>query len=228
MTYSSSILKRVTKWRLGESLEEAKDSAATSNILLNVSEFESIDEATESLVAMSSAYDELTKTQIVDKLNNVGNNFSISTDGLATALQKSASALKTAGNDMDEAIALVTAGNAVVQDPDSVGAGMRTIALRLVGTEAAKEELESLGEDTSDFVVQTSAKSQQAVKDFTRVASNDFKGFDILDDNGNFKSTYEIMLGLSKIYAEIVETDKKYGSNMANGLLETIAGNVFA
>lgn len=113
--------------------------------------------------------------------------------------------------------------NAVVQDPDSVGTGLRTISLRLVGTEAAKEELETLGEDTSDFVVQTSAKSQQAVKDFTRVASNDFKGFDILDDNGNFKSTYEIMLGLSKIYAEIVETDKKYGSNMANGLLETIA-----
>lgn len=125
---------------------------------------------------------------------------------------------------MDEAIALVTAGNAVLQDPESVGAGLRTISLRLVGTESAKEELESLGEDTSDFVIQTSAKSQQAVKDFTRVASNDYKGFDILDDNGNFKSTYEIMLGLSEIYAEIVETDKKYGSNMANGLLETIAG----
>lgn len=156
--------------------------------------------------------------------SNRMNNFAISTDGLATALQKSASALKTAGNDMDEAIALVTAGNQVVQDPDSVGAGLRTIALRITGTEAAKQELESLGEDTSDFLVQTSAKSQQAIKDFTKVASNNFKGFDILDDNGNFKSTYEILLGISEIYDEIVETDKQYGSNMANGLLETLAG----
>lgn len=59
---------------------------------------------------MSQAYKDLDKIDIVDKLNNIGNNFSISTDGLATALQKSASALTTAGNDMDEAIALVTAG----------------------------------------------------------------------------------------------------------------------
>lgn len=101
---------------------------------------------------------------------------------------------------------------------------LRTIALRITGTEAAKEELESLGEDVDDFVVRTTAKSQQAIKDFTKVASNNFQGFDILDDNGNFKSTYDILLGISEIYDEIVKTDKQYGSNMANGLLETLAG----
>lgn len=72
---------------------------------------------------MSAAYNELEKIDIVDKLNNIGNNYAISTDGLAVALQASASALKTAGNDMDEAVALVTAGNQVVQDPNKVGAG---------------------------------------------------------------------------------------------------------
>ena len=94
-------------------------------------------------------------------------------------------------------------------------------------TEEAKEELEELGEDTSDFVVQTASKSQEAIKNFTKVASNSFKGFDILDENGNYKSTYDILLGISEIYQEIVETDKKYGSNMANGLLEEIAGDEF-
>lgn len=173
---------------------------------------------------MSAAYNELEKIDIVDKLNNIGNNYAISTDGLAVALQASASALKTAGNDMDEAVALVTAGNAVVQDPNKVGAGLRTIALRITGTESAREELEALGEDVDDFVVQTTAKSQQTIKDFTKVASNNFEGFDILDDNGNFKSTYEILLGISEIYEEIVATDKKFGSNMANGLLEALAG----
>ena len=34
---------------------------------------------------------------------------------------------------MNEAVALITAGNAVVQDADSVGTGMQTIALRLTG-----------------------------------------------------------------------------------------------
>ena len=58
--------------RLGESLEQAAESAQVSNILLNVSEFENIDDATESLVAMSQAYQEFDKIDIVDKLNNIG------------------------------------------------------------------------------------------------------------------------------------------------------------
>ena len=53
--------------RLGESLEEAKQSAQDANILFNVSEFGSIDEATESLVSMSQAYKELEKGEIIDE-----------------------------------------------------------------------------------------------------------------------------------------------------------------
>ena len=40
--------------------------------------------------------------------------------------------------------------NAITQDPSSVGAGMRTISLRLVGTETAKQELSDLGEETDE------------------------------------------------------------------------------
>lgn len=173
---------------------------------------------------MSQAYKDLDKIDIVDKLNNIGNNFSISTDGLATALQKSASALTTAGNDMDEAIALVTAGNQIAQSPDSVGAGMRTIALRIQGTEEAKEQLEALGEDTEDYIVQTTSKIDESVRNFTAVASNNFKGISLLDSNGNYRSTYEILQDIADIYEEIQETDKKYGTNHEQGLLELLAG----
>jgi len=97
-TTGLTIQQSTADWmRLGETLDDAKESAKDAAILFNVSEFGSIDEATESLVAMSAAYDDLDKLDIIDKLNNVGNNFSISTDGLATALQLSASSLKTAG-----------------------------------------------------------------------------------------------------------------------------------
>ena len=213
--------------RLGESLKEASESAKTANILMNVSEFQSIDEATKSLIAMSAAYDDLSKMQIIDKLNEVGNNYSISTSGAAEALQASASALRTAGNDMDEALALVTAGNQIVQDVSKAGNGLRTIALRLTGTKSAKEELEELGEDT-DSLITTQSKLRDTIKEATAVASNQFKGFDILDDNGNYKSTYEIMLGIAQIYQEIVDTDKELGRNNANLLLETVAGKTRA
>ena len=213
--------------RLGESLKEAAESAKVANILMNVSEFESINEATKSLIAMSAAYDNLSKMNIIDKLNEVGNNYAISTSEAATALQNSASALKTAGNDMDESLALITAGNAVVQDASKVGTGMRTIALRLTGTKSAKEALEELGEDTDSMLV-TQSKLRDTIKEATAVASNNFKGFDILDDNGNYKSTYEIMLGIAEVYNEILETDKQLGRNNANLLLESVAGKVRA
>lgn len=58
--------------RLGESLDEAAESAKTANILLNVSEFDNIEDATKSLVSMGQAYKDLDKLTIVDKLNEVG------------------------------------------------------------------------------------------------------------------------------------------------------------
>ena len=58
--------------RLGESLDTASESAKAANILLNVSEFDSIDSATESLISMSQAYKELDKMEIIDVANKLG------------------------------------------------------------------------------------------------------------------------------------------------------------
>lgn len=100
---------------------------------------------------------------------------------------------------------------------------LRTIALRLTGTKAAKEELEELGEEI-DNVATTTSKLRDTIMSATRVASNGFQGFDILDENGNYKSTYQILQGIADVYQEIVETDKEFGTNNINLLLETLAG----
>lgn len=223
-TTAKQIQNSTADWmRLGESMNQAAESAKGANVLLNISEFEGIDKATESLVSMSQAYKDLDKMDIIDVLNNIGNNYSISTDGLATALKDSASALVTANNDLNEAVSLTTAGNAITQDPSKVGAGLRTISLRLVGTEEAKQELSDLGEET-DGMITTVSKLRDTIMDATKAASSDGKGFDILDSNGNYKSTYEIMQGLADLYDNIVKKDKELGTNNLNLLLETIAG----
>ena len=223
-TTAKQIQNSTADWmRLGESMNQAAESAKDANVLLNVSEFEGIDEATESLVSMSQSYKNLDKMDIIDVLNIIGNNYSISTDGLATALKDSASALVTANNDLNEAVSLTTAGNAITQDPSKVGAGLRTISLRLVGTEEAKQELSDLGEET-DGMITTVSKLRDTIMDATKAASSDGKGFDILDSNGNYKSTYEIMQGLADLYDNIVKKDKELGTNNLNLLLETIAG----
>lgn len=101
--------------------------------------------------------------------------------------------------------------------------GIRTIALRLTGTKEAAEELEEMGEDTSDMIVSQS-KMRELIMNATKVASNNYKGFDIQDELGRYKSTYEIMLGLSQIWDEIRQADLKTGDNRQNLLLESIAG----
>lgn len=46
----------------------------------------------------------------------------------------------------------------------------------------------------------------------------------MLDDNGNLRNTYQILLDIAKVYKEIQEEDKKAGTNRANALVETLAG----
>ena len=98
------------------------------------------------------------------------------------------------------------------------------ISLRLLGTEEAKNELASLGEDVDDFVVQTQSKIDETVRSYTSVASNAFKGISVLDENGNYRSTYEILRDISLVYQEILEADKKAGTNRGQALLEVLAG----
>lgn len=62
------------------------------------------------------------------------------------------------------------------------------------------------------------------MRNFTAVASNNFKGVSLLDANGNYRSTYEILQDIADIWQEIAELDKQTGSNRKNGLLELLAG----
>ena len=71
-TTAKQIQNSTADWmRLGESMNQAAESAKDANVLLNVSEFEGIDEATESLVSMSQAYKDLDKMDIILSLIHI-------------------------------------------------------------------------------------------------------------------------------------------------------------
>jgi len=99
---------------------------------------------------------------------------------------------------------------------------LRTIALRLTGTEAAREELQALGEDVDDFVVTTTSKMDQQIKDLTKTQGS--FGVSLLDMNGNYRSTYEVLLDIAKVWDKIAEEDLVTGENRQNALLEMMAG----
>lgn len=119
--------------RLGQSMEEAKQSSVNANILKNVSEFDNINDATSALISMQAAYKDLTQTELIDKLDNIGNRYAVSTDELATGLQKSGATLSLMGNNIDESVALLTAANSQIQNIDTVAAGEKVISLRIAG-----------------------------------------------------------------------------------------------
>lgn len=121
--------------RLGYGFEDAQGLAEVANIYAVVGdEIEGVEGATESLISTMAAFkDEMNgmsntdfAMSIIDKFNEIGNNFAISSGGIGEALERSASSLMAANNTIDESIALITAANTVVQDPEQVGRLMPT------------------------------------------------------------------------------------------------------
>lgn len=175
--------------RLGYSFTDSQELAKTANVYAVVGdEIASVDDATQSIVSTMTAYkDEVTDSmQIADKFNEVGNNYAISSGGLGEALQRSASSMAAANNSLDESIALITAANTVVQDPETVGNAFKTVSMRIRG---ATTELEEAGESTEGM-----AESTATLRDEIKALA----GVDIMENDNTFKSTYDILDELSQ------------------------------
>lgn len=102
--------------KLGYNIEEASKMAESALVYTNVGDNVDVETGSQSIISTMKAFGiEANNTMsIVDKFNEVGNNFAITTKGIGDALQVSASAAAEAGNSLDETIALITAANTVV------------------------------------------------------------------------------------------------------------------
>lgn len=188
--------------RLGYDIADSAALADAAIVYKNVGDgIESIDDASTSIISTMKAFgveaeDVMT---IVDRFNEVDNRFSISSKGIGDALLRSASSLATAGNTLDESIALITAMNEVVQDPDVVGTSLKTIASRLRTT---KGELEELGED-AEGAAESITALQTKLLNLTHGKVNIFES-----DNVTFKSTYDIMQELASVWGEMNDLEQ--------------------
>ena len=194
--------------RLGYNFEESQKLAEVANIYAVVGdEIENVDVATESIISTMKAFNinANDSISIVDKFNEVGNNFAISSGGIGEAMKRSASSMAAAGNTIDETIALITAANTVVQNPEKVGTAFKTISMRIRG---AKTELEEAGEST-EGMAESTAKLQKEIKALS--------GVDIMKNKDEFKSTYQILDELAQKWGGL--TDIQQAS-----IIELLAG----
>lgn len=207
-TISDTIAATADWSKNGYSIPDAKELAEISQLYKNVGDGINIDEANESLISTLKGFkleaDEA--EHIVDVFNEVSNNEAISSTGIGDALQRSAASFNAANTSLEKSVALVTATNSVLQDPEKVGNMWKTVSARIRG---AKTELTNMGEDT-DGLVESTSKLQALVKGIT--------GVDILESDGKtFKDIYTIVSGISEKWATLSDIDRA-------SLLESLAG----
>lgn len=146
-------------------------------------------------------------SHISDVYNEIDNNYATTAADIGEAIKRSASALSVAGNSLEETAGMVTGITEVTQDPEKAGNALKVISMRIRGMSG---ELQDLGEEVDDNVTNIS-KMQGDILNLTHGKVN------IFDDAGNFKSTYEILQGVAKIWKDLSSTDQA-------DLLETMAG----
>lgn len=187
--------------RLGYDINESANLAEAALVYKNVGDgIDDVSIASESLISTIKAFgiEADNAMGIVDKFNEVGNNFAISSEGIGTALQKSASSLAAAGSSLEESIALATGMNAVLQNPEVVGTTLKTMSMYL---RAAKTEAEEAGESTEGM-----ANSVSELRDEILKLTNN--KVDIMIDDENFKDPYQIMKELSEVWDDIADVDR--------------------
>ena len=191
----------------GYNIPDAQDLAEVALIYKNVGDNIDIGAANDSLISTLRGFkmEASEAMKIVDVFNEVSNNEAITSSGIGEALQRSAASFEVAGTSLEKAVALITATNSVIQNPDKVGNMWKVVSARIRG---AKTELLEMGEETEGMVESTS-KLRALVKGIT--------GFDIMEDENTFKDIYEIVLGIGKAWDDVNDIDKA-------ALLEALAG----
>lgn len=196
--------------RLGHSIADASVLADAAIVYKNVGDgVEDINQASKSIISTMQAFgiEAANVMTIVDKFNIVGNKFAISSTGIGEALLNSASALAAAGNTLDESIALITAANEVIQNPEKVGTAMKTMSMYI---RAAKTEAEEAGIATDGMANSVSELREEILA----LTGNKV---DIMIDDDTFKSTVQIMRELSTVWDDLTDISRTNITELIGG-----------
>lgn len=214
-TISGLIDQSATWAKLGYSMDEAEGLAQISSIYAHVGEVDN-DTAVSDLITSMKAFNITAEESvtIVDRLNELGNNYAVSSADLGAALARSASSLHLAGTSIDKALAMVTGGAEITQKPAEFGNFLKIAVMRIRGM---KGELEELGEDV-DQTVDSISKVQTQILNRTHGKVN------IFGDDGEFRDYYEIMKEISEVWDELNSKDRASLSEILFGKVRSNQG----
>ena len=192
----SDVISSTADWsRLGYGLDDAKELSDMTTLLSRVGDNMTQESSSEGLISTLRGFklQASDAKKIVDVANQVANTEPIDTAGIFEAMQRSASSLEASGNTYEQAVAMATAANSVVQDSMKIGTGLKTISMRI---RSSKTEIESAGLDTEGMATST-AKLRKEIKALS--------GVDIMKNANEFKSTYDILDELAEKWSSLTD-----------------------
>ncbi len=108
----TDVISATADWsRMGYDIDQSEELARVSTLYKNVGDGIDIESANESLISTLQGFqlDASDAESIIDKFNEVANNYAIDSAGIGEALQRSAASFNAANTDLSKSIALITA-----------------------------------------------------------------------------------------------------------------------
>lgn len=144
----SEYLELVNEYaRTGKSLEESYELANTTQMLVNISDLnakESMDSITAALISYNMEASE--SVRIADKLNEVDNNFSVTSKILSDGMLKASATASTFGVSLDELLGHITAISSSTRESGAiVGNSLKSIYARITTNDSAISALDAIG-----------------------------------------------------------------------------------
>lgn len=158
-------------------------------------------DAADMIIAQMKAFNmdetEETAMRVIDVINEVSNNFAVSSADIANNLGKASAVMANAGNSFEQMVAVMVAGTEVTRSATKVANGLKTITLRLQG-------MNDEGEKDLELVAQMEELYSKL-------------GITVYNTDGTLKNTYDLLGALASVYGDLTAAEKAY-------VTEAIAG----
>ena len=195
---TEEIINQSSAWsRLGYNTAEAsKTMAQLSSQFASISPGMDTDTAQEGLVSIMKAWNidySDVKSEIMDNINALGNSMAENNQDIVEGMERSAAALAAVGTSYEDAFAMFSGIQEVLQNAEVSGRALRSISMRIRGYDESTEELSSdLENITGDLIDLTkTAEHTQGVSIFKDGSTTEFKS--LVDYFGEINQIWDEM-----------------------------------
>lgn len=135
---------------------------------------------------------------IIDAVNEVSNNYAVSSSDLARNIGNASAAMAAGGNTMEETLGMMTAMTEITRNGSKASRGLVTIQSRY---NQILDESSSTGKKLTDFYTQ--------------------HGIQLKDETGQLRSMYDVLGDLSSKWGALTDDEKKYFALIQGGATQT-------